>query len=300
MAYASIPVDVFNPGQVFACLGLAEAAEVLHGGSEAGFDWSDEANARFSLWADGADNPLHSVLDFLGAASVLTTAPSGSANDTARWDLPTVQNAPDAPFPFPDPDSPATLPAVLEHDGRRVVVDHWGDTQRDNVKFWAGAGGYPGAALLRDGLDLVRTAIRTDLPRVAVDPFALSAPQSSSLRLDWRRDYVPLDAGFSLNEHPMEPRGYPLVEILAAIGLTHARPERPDLRDKLAYRYGIIGRGSNDEPHDFCRVPLLFGRAALGCASLPWPTRRFRMALKWPGQENQARCITTVTEENHL
>ncbi len=34
MAEATIPVDLRNPGQVFACLGLMEAAEVLLGPAE--------------------------------------------------------------------------------------------------------------------------------------------------------------------------------------------------------------------------------------------------------------------------
>jgi CRISPR-associated protein Csx14 len=125
------------------------------------------------------------------------------------------------------------------------------------------------------------------------DPFSVSAPQSSSFRFDWRRDYVPIDAGFSLNEHgKLEPRGYPLVEILAAIGLANARPAR--LR-KLEYRYGVVGRAHASDP---AHLPLPFVRAALGCAPLPFPFRRFRMDLDWPGQENQARCITTVSEES--
>jgi CRISPR-associated protein Csx14 len=43
-------------------------------------------------------------------------------------------------------------------------------------------------------------------------------------------------------------------------------------------------------------APLL--RASLGAPSLPFPTRHFTMHLDWPGQENQARCITSVDEEN--
>ena len=31
MAEASIPTDLFNPGQVFACMGFLEAADVLIG-----------------------------------------------------------------------------------------------------------------------------------------------------------------------------------------------------------------------------------------------------------------------------
>jgi len=38
MAEASIPVDLFNPGQVFACLGFLETTDVLLGNAEGGFD----------------------------------------------------------------------------------------------------------------------------------------------------------------------------------------------------------------------------------------------------------------------
>ncbi len=34
MAESSIPVDLFNPGQVFACLGFLEAADVLCGDAD--------------------------------------------------------------------------------------------------------------------------------------------------------------------------------------------------------------------------------------------------------------------------
>ncbi len=67
---ASIPVDLFNPGQVFACLGFLEAAEILLGDAEGGFDWSDEANVRFRLRAAGEEDPVSAVLEFLAAAEV--------------------------------------------------------------------------------------------------------------------------------------------------------------------------------------------------------------------------------------
>jgi CRISPR-associated protein Csx14 len=178
-------------------------------------------------------------------------------------------------------------------DGQHTVtLDHWGDaTERDNVKFWAGAGGYPGAGLARDALALVRGRATA----AARDPFALAAPQSSSFRFDWRRDYIPIDAGFSLNAHgDIVTLGYPLVELLAAAGLRYARPRRPDRRNKLVYQYTVIGRGCNG--HAFW-LPLSVLRASLGAACLPFPLRRFRMLLDWPGKEGQARSITTVTEE---
>lgn len=296
MMEASIPVDLLNPGQVFACLGFLEAADELLGRAEGGFDWSDESEVRFHLRADGDDNPFAVVLSFLAGAEVRSLAPSGSGNDTTRWNVPTKTLGKDAPFPFRNPPSPATLPAVLEGAGgwspirgTRIMIDHWGDsTQRDAVKFWAGAGGYPGAALVRDALDLVRRHCCEWVDA----PFSLSAGQSSSFRFDWRRDYIPIDAGFSLNDHEdMVATGFPLVELLAAVGLTNARPKRTQA---LEYRYAVIGG------HDAMFFDPTLLRAALGDSYLPFPRRSFCMRLGWPGKEGQARCITTVTEETGI
>jgi CRISPR-associated protein Csx14 len=303
MAEGSIPVDLLNPGQVFACLGFLEAADVLLGDAEGGFDWSDEANVRFLLRAKGEENPTEAVLNFLAGAAVYSTAPPDSVLGTEKWNVPTRRLTGDDAFPFPLPSSPATLPAVLERSGPEganthatLVIDHWGEvrhlTSRDNVKFWAGAGGYPGAALARDALDLVRTRCC----EAVSDPFALSAEQSSSFRFDWRRDYIPIDIGFSLNNHAkgrFSTVGFPLVEILAAMGLANARPER--MSSPLEYRYGVLGVLDVAGTHRLIDACLL--RAGLGAPKLTFPQRVFRMHLGWPGKENQARCITTVTEE---
>jgi CRISPR-associated protein Csx14 len=288
MATSRIPVDLRNPGQVFACIGLVEAAGVLFGASRGGFDWSSHTMTHFDLEAEGGRAPVEAVLNFLVEAETLSVAPADSRNSTEKWQVPTQQLPDGHPFPFPDPSSPATLPVLLKRGNDHMTIDHWGDdTRRDTVKFWAGSGGYPGAALVRDALQLIRA-----LPEDAAEnPFAVRASQSSSLRLDWRRDYIPLDAGFSPNEHPdIVMQGYPIVEVLAAIGLTHARPER--IR-KLEYRYAVIGSAKQRGAFD-----PIFLRAALGCAKLPFPSRAFRMHLGWPGQENQARCITNVLEES--
>lgn len=300
MSEASIPVDLLNPGQVFACLGFLEAADVLLGEARGGFDWSDEADIRFRLSADSTSDPFGAVVEFLRDVEVTSRSARRLALDTSKWGVETTQYSGDEPFPFPPPASPATLTAVLrvndsdhEFAGKSIEISHWGDSRgemgRDNVKFWAGAAGYPGAALARDSLDLVRDSIANSTG----DPFGVWAEQSSSFRLDWRRDYIPLDIGFSLNAHS-GPRfrtvGYPIVEILAAIGLSHARPA---FRNKLCYCYGVLGVSD----HDGLLDPL-FLRASLGAPELPFPLRIFRMNLGWPGKEGQARCITTVFEEN--
>lgn len=296
MAEASIPVDLFNPGQVFACIGLAEAADVLLGGAQGVFDWSDPARSVFRLRANGDESPVLRVLRFIDGAKAQAVAPEGSANIAAwnnSWGTAPVSQARQLGYPFPDPPSPATLVCRLSDGDHTLALEHWGDaTERDNVKFWAGAGGYPGAGLAADALALAQGRAAVS----AADPFALSAPQSSSFRLDWRRDYIPIHAGFSLNAHgDIDTLGFPLVELLAAIGLTHARPFRPDRRNKLLYGYAVAGRATRA---DSTWLPLTFLRTALGKASLPFPMRHFKMLLDWPGKEGQARSITTVTEEN--
>jgi len=299
MATGSVPVDLFNPGQVFACLGLMEVAEITCGHTVAGFDWSDSDSARFLLRVEGDADPVAAGLAFLARARVHALAPYASALDSSKWSVPTHELPQGSPFPIPTPSSPATLPAALALDDHEVVLDSWGDgrrrgvitTRRDNVKFWGGSGGYPGVALLRDALD----AVRADVEASRLDPFSLAAPQSSSFRFDWRRDYIPIDAGFSLNEHGhIKAVGYPLVEVLAAIGLNYARPERVA---KLIYRYAVAGRSDAWRSELAALLPPPFLRAALGVAPVPFPTRIFTMQLGWPGKENQSRCITNVLEE---
>lgn len=288
MGTSNTEVDLFNPGQVFACLGLAEASLALHGSTSASFQELSSASARFLLETDSVDEPIADVVRFLGEAEVVSIAPPSSYElATAKWKVDTSTLGEGAPFPFPAPQSPATLPARLDARGKSIVIDYWGDaTVRDNFKLWAGSGGYPGAGLVRDALDLARPFIAES----ASDPFSISTAQSSSFRLDWRRDYVPLGVGFSLNNHSKKitPRGYPIIEVLGAIGLTHARPRRTSRSSKLDYTYAV------PLVQD---IPLSLLRAALGAATLPFPTRTFRITLNWPGQEGQARCITQVVEE---
>ena len=284
---------MLNPGQVFACLGLVEAADILLGNAAGVFDWSDR-ETRFRVTADGSEGPVERVLRFLEEASITTRMPAQSTN-FEQWreswgERPEADQVGES-FPFPDPDSPATLPVVLRDGNEHEInIDYWGDAtrKRDNVKFWAGSGGYPGAALLRDALELVRGKMRQH----ASDPFALSDLQTSSFRFDWRRDYIPVDAGFSPNVHGkrVSMEGFPVVEVLAAIGVSHARPMRSS---KLEYRYGVLGGPIPLDP--------IFLRAALGAETSPIPGRpfrRFAMHLGWPGQEGQARCITHVKEDN--
>ena len=293
MAESSIEVDLLNPGQVFACLGILEVADSLLENTTATFDWREDPNTVFRIHADGEEAPSNRVMRFLEEAEIKSYAPRGTKNLEkwkASWGAPPSRDEERDDSSVPSQDSPATVPVYLQDEcGNIVHIDHWGDgTRRDKVKFWAGAGGYPGAAILRDALEIVRGKIQQH----AYNPFELSGVQTNSFRFDWRRDYIPIQVGFSPNKHDnIQMVGFPLVEILAAIGLTHARPRRDS---QLKYFYSVLG--SSDQTY----LDPIFHRAALGAKSSPVPGRPFRcftMYLGWPGQEGQARCITEVYEE---
>lgn len=290
MAKASIPVDLLNPGQVFACMGFMEAAETLCGPCEGKFACDGAGSSgNFVLSVDSSQDPVSQVLRFLAGAEARAVAPHNTNLSTKIWRVETLQSDTFA-FPCAIPDAPAALPIVLTNAQHSIPIEHWADgSDRDNVKFWAGAGGYPGAALARDALNLIHELGDNALAAAARDPFNISAPQSSSFRFDWRRDYIPLDAGFSPNEHSrIKMVGYPFVELLAAIGMQNARPARIEARNKLAFRYGVSS----------ALLPTVFVRAVLGGEGLGFPIRLFRVRLGWPSQEGQARCIIDAQEES--
>ncbi len=272
MSDYSIPVDLWNPGQVFACLGLMEAALQLEQPVLARFEWTERAEFILSAKQD----PFSLVLGFLRVANIRALH-----EDPGKWSVQWTRAPPGAPSPLPPQSSPSTAAAVLEaNDGRdRVDVTHWGDgTMRDEVKFWGGSGGMPGAEFLVRMLEAART-----VEDWRADPMGVSVPLSSSFRFDPRGSYVPIDSGFSLNNHSrINMAGFPLVEVLAAIGLSHARPLRVR---PLHYRYSVV-RASRG-------LPPAFLRASLGCAELPFDQRIFSMRLARP---DKGRSITSVSE----
>ncbi len=297
MSEAAIPVDLYNPGQVFACLGLMEAAEILLGGAEGRFDWSG-GQSRFMLCADGEADPVLTVIAFLYKAKVQAIAPRSSDLKAKEPGVETVATD-EGIYPCPAPETPSALPCQLVGPGGIIPISHWISSppdyvsaELDTVKFWAGMAGYSGAALVRDLLTQVQAWSDNQPVAVAGDPFGniepdmASALQSSNLRFDYRSGTIPFDAGFSTNAHGhYAMRGFPLVDLLAAIGLEHARPRR--LSSKLSYAYAVWP----------VTLPCVLARAALGGAIFGFTPRNFRIELGWPGQENQARAIKSAKEE---
>ncbi|MDQ2697020.1 MAG: type I-U CRISPR-associated protein Cas8c, partial [Pseudomonadota bacterium] len=126
MAEESIPVDLFNPGQVFACMGFLEAADVLLGDAQGGFDWSNEADVRFRLRAGGGENPFEVVLDSVARAEVIWISPRDDIQERDGGKTVVVSGVSGSEKP-----APADLPAqlVVTSDGveHRISFGYWAD-----------------------------------------------------------------------------------------------------------------------------------------------------------------------------
>ena len=103
-----------------------------------------------------------------------------------------------------------------------------------------------------------------------------------SFNLDPRGGWTALDAGYSPNEHADHGiASSPIVEILAAVGLEHARPQE---FGKRRVRYGAWSGVA----------PLMLARAALGCAGLGLTLRTFLFTLNLSGKNK----VTTFARED--
>jgi CRISPR-associated protein Csx14 len=282
MGSASIPVDLTNPGQVFACLGFLEAADALCGPAEGGFVWDE--TPCFELAAEGAENPVARVLDFMSCAEVKAVAPEGS-DIAVKFGIAHEAGIASV-FPRAEPKLDILPARLTGWGGSSIEISHWSDDDasgRDNVKFWGGAAGYSGAARARDLLRAYQALRGHDKAEALKDPFNAPAPLSIGFRLDWRRDYTTIDLGFSPDKHArITMVGFPLVELLAAIGLQNARPARIN---RLHYRYAVWAG----------RLPPILARAALCSRLEAFPACFFSLFLGEPNQFD--RSILFAQEE---
>ena len=318
MAQASIPVDLFNPGQVFACLGFLEAADILLRDAEGGFDWSDEANVQFRLCAVGSGNPFETVLQFLAEAEPRPWAPVGyddaggkkskGEDEEIEEEGDAAEDAGAAPleltttFPAKDGDRMA-LPIRLGGGNRPVVeLGHWTDgSSRDSFKLYAGNRSADRIArAMLTGVRKKPTAkqraagqpgdLRTKGVRqlweshraaLVAAPFDVLTPMGGSFNFDPRGAWTAIDAGYSPNQHKHAIEASPVVEFLAASGLEHARPEEFAVRQ---VRYAAWGAD----------LPPMLARAALSGGFAIVPLRRFRFELDLSGKN---KVVTFAEEE---
>lgn len=238
MAQASIPVDLFNPGQVFACMGFLEAADVLVGNACGRFDWTQTSDS-FHLRTSGDQDPIAVVLDFVRSAEVKWLSHRHDFTERDGGDTEVREGIAASGDP-----KPADLPGVLRgcHNGsvRDIAFGFWADgSSRFSTTFKKSTNGASSHIRLMNALAALRG---WDTEALLSDPLNRDARTESLFRLDPRGSLDPIHGGFSPDRLRKGDKGgldvrvatYPICELLAVLGLEHARPERLDSRH-LAY-----------------------------------------------------------------
>jgi CRISPR-associated protein Csb3 len=302
MASALIPVDLFNPGQVFACLGFLEATDVLLGDAEGRFNWDEEDEVKFELCAEGERNPFEAVLEFLAVAEPTRWGPIGYADpppkkgktedEDDREDddsvagpaAPTLELTPT--FPAKEGDRMA-LPIRFGGGNRpEVEIGHWADgSGRESFKLYAGNRSADSIArAMLKGARMTRGVAQLweeDRAALVAAPFGVLTPMGGSFNFDPRGAWTAIDAGYSPNEHKHAIQSSPVVEFLAAWGLEYARPS---VADKYCIRYAAWG----------VNLPPVLARASLAGSLTTIPLRCFSFELDLSGKN---KVVTFAQEE---
>lgn len=288
MREESIPVDLFNPGQVFGCVGFLEAAHLFLGDAEARFDWSDEADVRFRLRTGSDQNPFSVVLKSIAASKLCRYAPPGYTDPLPKKRKDEEAPAEDVPvssetFPGPKADRmalPISLAAEIGEERHCIEVSHWADaSDRKSFKLYAGNRSAAGIArAMLSGLERLWGKQRSELER---HPFGVVTPVGGSFNFDPRGAWTGIDAGYSPNDQKHSLAASPVVEVLAAVGLQHARPQEYEVRQ---VRYGVWSS----------LLPPMLARPALSGISIAIPMRLFSFELTLSGKN---KIVTFAKEE---
>jgi CRISPR-associated protein Csx14 len=281
--HVSIPIDLTNPGQVLACLGLIEAVDSLIGPAEARFDWQDAGESRFFLKAEDSAQPVTDVIAFLAYAKVFACAPHDAS-------FPKIDSgslhAMDT-FPAQEPDV-LSLPIRLQdcRDATSAQFGHWADgSGRDNFKLYAG--NRSALKIINDMLQAIQLLWKNQHDRLIGDPFGTLCSMGGSFNFDPRGAWTAIDTGYSLNDLKgqlqQKVMASPVLEILAAWGLEHARPDKTSTR---SYRYAVWD----------AYLPPHLARVAFSGHFTAVSQRQFRFQLDMSGKN---KIIRYAIEENY-
>lgn len=217
----SIPVDLTNPGQFFACCGLFELADRLWPGAEAWFE-RETLRSTFRIAASRRVSESNADLsptlsELLGSAKALQFD-VGNTEDNSEED---EDNLP--------------LDPIIIQSPVHLVLDWWSEK---SIKPWAGS------MKERLILNAMLKSIDPESPdpmnytKAVFDPSAPPEPGKRAKKPKKREPFYfdcrrgsnahPLDSGFSPDKHHFESCCFPTVESMCFIGLQRCRPTVPD------------------------------------------------------------------------
>ena len=291
MAKSTIPVNLLNPGQVLACLGFLEAADVLLGDATGGFDWSDRTETMYSLSARGDRNPVEVVLEFLARAKVRAVAPRGwrpkkepdSETKRQKLEVELGQQGQSETFPCAQPDTSSAMPIELVGMcGPKLGLSHWADgSSRNQFKLYAG--NRSALTIAKAMLERVSELWRDQQDDLTKSPFDVLTAMGGSFNFDPRGAWTAIEIGYSPNTQRHLVGASPVVEVLAACGLENARPDEYETRKVRYATWGLP-------------LPPVLGRTALAGRIPSVPMRRFRFDLALTGKNK----IITLADEEYI
>jgi len=214
-ANITLPVDLTNPGQIFACCGLLELADRLWPGAEGWF-----GKRTFSIHTVDQSKSLPELMaEVRSMIFEVGDDTEGDEDDSGE-------------------DAPAVAPIYLQwkNNERAIQLDWWSEK---SIKPWAGS--MKERVILRAMLDAVdpsKTDPFGDLkPVLYKSPSKKNPAKKEPFYFDPRRGNKshPLDSGFSPDTHHMQSECCPALEALCFIGLQRARPGSTGITNQSRY-----------------------------------------------------------------
>jgi len=276
-----------------------EAAQQLAGPAQGNFNWENSAEIVFEVRTAASESPLRTLFEFLRQARVRELRPP--TMEKSEEEVSSERSVFEAVATFPArAGNPMALPVRLVSADRSVVLSHWADeTREDSFKLYAGnRSAYGITKAMLEGVrkapkkgqtigDIQRKGVQqlwAEQPeQLLADPFSVVTPLGGSFNFDARRAWTAIDAGYSPNQQKTAVSASPLVELMAAWGLEHARPLELGTRK---YRYSVWA------------APLSPMLARIGLAArLPHlPARMFEFELAMSGKDK----VVNYAEERRL
>lgn len=241
----TIPVDLTNPGQFFACCGLLELADRLWPGAQGWFERRQFCIAVSKCGRKNCTLPRRndSALACMpedGASRNLVSAMLAEANGL-QFD---VGGDDDSESEDSQENSGPVQPIDLRWCDDRLAIrlDWWEDR---SIKPWAGS--MKERVILRAMLSAIDPAnddpfndlrrVQYQSPRLDKRGKPLKPKKKEPFYFDPRRGNKshPLDCGFSPDTHGMEAECCPALEALCFIGLQRARPSPTGVPNQSRY-----------------------------------------------------------------
>ncbi len=292
-ANITIPVDLTNPGQFFACCGLLELSDRLWPGAEGWF-----VPKQFCILTVDRSKSRSELLD---TARTLKTWVDGVLDDPLEESVDDGSEESEKEPPF----QPFELRSVDQKV--RIQLDWWSEK---SLKPWAGS--MKDRTILRAMLAAINAKseqpfddCRAVFDQVKAPPPRTDGKKPRNIKSNKREPFYfdprrgnkshPLDSGFSPDTHKMESECCPALEALCFIGLQRARPAPTNVANQS--RYIVWTKPSDDDPG----LPAnLVG--AVTCGTVPWPslgTYVFDKYFRTDQRKHKTFSQATLERSNH-